>query len=361
MANSSNVNPDFETYQAAHPFNHADFVGDAIDQLVTIEAKNLGMPHRVAGRLYDAARAYTGGRPTSMLSAERLIKTIAPGDSVLIVTGAGYAPSLPFGENDGPPGAASIARVLYKGLGAVPVYVGEQCHMGPVVASSHAAGVMVKTFEEARDRRLGATTSAAPLEQAHVAEWAHRLFDTVRPVAVIAAERLGPGVNGVIHNATGHPWSGPHREISFDAVDIAPVMTEAAQRGILTIGIGDHGNEFGFGAIRQAVLDVMPNGHRSCTTVATDIVVVAMMSNWGCYGIEAAIAFLKNDLSLMHSARDEERIVRACLDAGGLEAINCSTDSWVDGLDVETSMAVVQFLRNIVSKALEPRWLGFAH
>ncbi len=41
------------------------------------------------------------------------------------MTGAGYEPTLPKGESDGPPGAASLARILYRGLGAVPVFVNE--------------------------------------------------------------------------------------------------------------------------------------------------------------------------------------------------------------------------------------------
>ncbi len=63
----------------------------------------------------------------------------------------------------------------------------------------------------------------------------------------------------------------------------------------------------------------------------------------------------------MHSPALEERIVRACLNAGGLEAMFCTTDFSVDGLDGETSMACVQILGNIVRKNLEPPDLGLTH
>ena len=53
---------------------------------------------------------------------------------------------------------------------------------------------------------------------------------------------------------------------------------------------------------------------------------------------------------LIHSPEMEKRIVQACLDAGGLEAMYCTTDFLVYGLDGETSMACMQFLSNIVRK-----------
>lgn len=338
-----------------------DFVGDAIDQLITIESKNFGMPHNVVQGMYRAARELTGGRPVSMVAAERLRAAVKPGDAVLILTGAGYPPTLPEGESDGPPGAVSLARALYRGLGAVPVFVSEECHVAPIVAASEAAHLMVRDFRHARDRHLGAALKTAPTDQTLVSGWVSALFDEVRPAAIVSAERLGPGAGGVVHNATGQRWSGPDREIEFDVVDISEIVTRGRESGLLTIGIGDHGNEIGFDSIRAAVEEVMPHGARLCTTVGTDIVLPVMMSNWGCYGIEAALAFLMERPDLMHGPADEECIVKACLAAGGLEAMFCSTEFSVDGLEGETSMACVQILRNIVRKALEAHTAGLTH
>ena len=86
-----------------------------------------------------------------------------------------------------------------------------------------------------------------------------------------------------------------------------------------------------------------------------------MMSNWGCYGIEACLAYLLRKPQLIHSPEMEKRIVQACLDAGGLEAMYCTTEFLVDGLDGETSMACMQFLSNIVRKNLEPPDAGLTH
>jgi D-glutamate cyclase len=335
-------------------------VGDAVDRLITIEAKNRGMPHGILQPLYDAARHAAGDKPLTMAAAQGFRKNVKAGDSVLVLTGAGYEPTMPKGESDGPPGAASLAKILYKGLGAVPVYVCEPCHAEPIVASSEAAGLMVKPFDQARDRHLGAAIAMSPTDQSKVAKWAKQLFDTMKPQAVVSIERLGAGADGIVHNATGQPLQGPQAKYS-GVIDIGAVMLEANKRKVFSVGIGDHGNEMGFGTIYDAVVKTMPRGDKLATVIKTDIVIPAMMSNWGCYGIEACLAFLLKRPELVHSPEAEERIVRACLDSGGLEAMFCTTDFFVDGLDGESSMACVQILGNIVRKNLEKPTTGLTH
>ncbi len=337
-----------------------DITGEAIDKICTIEAKNRGMPTNILAPMNLAARKLYGDRPISMVAAERLVENVGKGDVVLVLTGAGLAPILPEGENDGPPGAAAIARALYRGCGAVPVYVLERHHARPMIASSHSLGLMIKQFSEAKDHRLGAAIEYAPARQDGVADWVKDVLERYDPKAIIATERLGPDKEGVLRSLTGIPLQ------NFDptpgaVVDIAPLVEEARKRGILTIGIGDHGNEIGFGAIYDAVVDAMPKGDLIAATTVTDIIFPVMMSNWGCYGIEAALAFLLKRPELMHTPAQEERMIRDCLSAGGLEAMYCSTDFIVDGLEGESSMACVQLLGNIVRKNLEPASTGLVH
>ncbi len=182
-----------------------------------------------------------------------------------------------------------------------------------------------------------------------------KIFEETKPKALVSAERLGPGADGRTHNATGHPIEDPA------LVDISPLVTAATERGIPTIGIDDHGNELGFGTIYDVVVKTMPKGDKLATTIATDVVLPVMMSNWGCYGVEACLAFLIGQSELIHSPQDEARILRACLDAGGLEAMHCTTDFLVDGLDGEASMAICHLLRAVVRKNLESTTTGLAH
>jgi len=295
-----------------------------------------------------------------MAAARGLRKFVGRGDTVFILTGAGYGPTMPKGESDGPPGAASLARMLYRGLGAVPVFVNEECHAEPIAASSEAAGLMVKPFAQARDRHLGAAMVTAPTQQSRIKAWIAKLYADHKPKAVVSTERLGAGANGIMHTATGLPLSGAKAKFEV-GVDIGDIVTEANKRKIFSVGVGDHGNELGFGTIYDTVVKVMPKGKALATVVRTDVVVPAMMSNWGCYGIEGCLAYLLRKPDLIHTPEMEKRIVQACLDAGGLEAMYCTTDFLVDGLDGETSMAFMQILSNIVRKNLEPAGTGLTH
>jgi len=333
----------------------SDFVGENIDRLITIEIKNLAMPHDIVVRMYDAARAEGGGRPLTMRAAEGLVANVRKGDIVFVVTGAGYAPGMPTGESDGPPGAASIARAIYKGLGAVPVFVCEKKHAGPIMASSEAATLMIRPEEAARSG-FGAAIETAPDDQAAVAEWAREIHGRWKPKAIISVERLGPAKDGVIYNATAIP-KGPETGI----IDLAEVFYESERRGCFSIGLGDHGNEMGFGRIPEAVASIMPKGDILCTVVKTDVLIPCLMSNWGAYGVEAALAFLLKTPELMHGPKMEGHIIRHCLDAGGLEAMWCTTDFIVDSADGESSMAVVQLLNNMVRLALQAPTRGVAH
>ena len=339
----------------------ADIIGANVDRLVTVEMRNRAMNHHIIGPIYDEARREGGGRPITARAAEALVDRVQPGDTVLIVTGAGYAPEAPNGESDGPPGAAALARALFWGLEAVPVYVTEECHAPPVVAASQAAGIMVRDHELAKQRRMGASLVTAPTRQDAMEAWARELLDTHRPKAIIAIERLGPNDQGLVHYSTG--------VVPKNYVDFSPLFAEAARREVLSIGIGDNANEIGFGRIHTFMQDFHPYGRRCQyeggtgvpTVVPTDIFLPASVSNWGAYGIAAMLGFLKKNIDLVQTPELERRIVTACLDAGGWEMRYCTSRFIVDGTEGESSMAIVQLLRDMVRVNIAPPDRGLSH
>ncbi|OVZ55364.1 hypothetical protein CDO44_24440 [Pigmentiphaga sp. NML080357] len=338
-----------------------DIIGEYVDRLVTVEMRNRAMNHNIIGRIYEQARAEGGGRPISARAAQALVERVRPGDRVLIVTGAGYAPEAPNGESDGPPGAAALAHALFWGLRAVPVFVTEPCHAPPVVASSRAAGIMVRDYELCRDRRMGAALAVSPERQDEVRAWAAALLDEYRPSAILAVERLGPNEQGVIHYSTG---VRPEH-----CIDLAPLFELAAERRVLSIGIGDNGNEIGFGRIFAFMKDFHPYGRRCQypggagvpTVVPTDIFLPASISNWGAYGLSAMLAFLCRRLDVLHTPAIERDILRACLDAGGWEMRYCTSRFIVDGTEGESSMAIIQLLRDMVRVNIAQPDRGLSH
>ena len=340
----------------------APVITDYIDRLITVEMRNRGMPHGKIGPLYEAARAEGGGLPLVYRAAQGLIGTVRRGDTVFIVTGAASGQLMPKGENDGPVGGAVLARALQWGLGAVPIMVCEAQHVDPIVASCEAIGVGIRSVDIACRTKVGGAVLAAPTNQAAVETWANQVMDQLAPSAIIAIERLGPNAKGVVHGSTGLAGWDP-------LVDLAPLFSEALQRGVFSVGIGDAGNEIGFGRIAGAVREIQPYGARCqcdcgdgmATVTPTDVLVVAAVSNWGAYGVEAALALLLERHDLLHTTTEARRVIERCLEAGGLDSMSCSQRFFVDGISGETSVNMVQMLGEMVRIHLEAPATGAIH
>lgn len=333
-----------------------------IDRLITVEMRNPGLPHGMIAPLYDAARAEGGGEPLTYRAARGLLDNVGAGDFVLINTGAGTGELIPNGENDGPIGAAVLARAIERGLRATPIFVCETHHEGPIVASSEAAGVGVRSLDVATKYHVGGAVVATPEEDSAVAEWSEKLLDRLKPKAIIAIERLGPNAKGVIHGSTGFAPK--------PMTDSSPLFEAAAKRGIFSIGIGDAGNEIGFGRIYKDVRRIQnpwghtcqcPCGDGMATVVPTDVLIAAAVSNWGAYGIEAALSVLLRRSDLIHTPEQEKRIMLRCLEAGGIEAVFCTQNFECDGIAGESHMALVELLSEMVRIYLREHSSGPIH
>jgi len=230
---------------------------------------------RELATLYQAARSLVG-EPLCAAAARRLEAALHPGAAVLLLTGAGAPPSLPRGETDGPLGAAVLARGLALAFGARPFVVAEARFRGPIMATLDALA------DGAPDSawRRAVRHAPFPARRDSAKRAATALWDRVRPAAVVSIERLGPNSRGVTHNAKGEDVTAAHGGVES-------LLTLARRRGVLTIGVGDRGNELGFGSImtrrsRIALLArpcVCPCRSTITCAVPAEVVVVASVSN----------------------------------------------------------------------------------
>lgn len=332
------------------PAAHADLVsiGRSIDRLVSVEIRVIAASRRLLLDLYDAACAAQGGGPLSLRAAQALRQAVGPGDVVLIVTGTGDPETLPNGETDGPPGAAALASAVGLGLDAVPILLTEEEHLENVAAVCRAAGLGLRPPEVAQ--RVPDTCAVLRLAADDGARaQAEHYLAALQPRAVVAVEKLAPNRMGVAHRASGRaaPANRARAEVLFHL---------AAERGILTVGVGDNGNEIGFGMIEDAVRRFNRHGQR-CTcpcggglasSVPTDVLVAANTSNWGAYGVVAALAALLQRPDILHSTDTERRMLETCVSHGGADAGTGRSLPWVDGIPLHVSMAVVSVLDCIV-------------
>ena len=310
-----------------------DVAADNIDRLVTVEIRRPGVTRGFKSVLYDVARAASPG-PLVMEAA--MLLNLAP-CRIGIVTGAAVAGHMPLGENDGPFGAVVLAGVLERIGHSVTIYTDPEC-AGPIRALIAQDGLKAMLVELDRDN---------PAQQEKAAS------DTD---ILIAIERLGGNPNGHIYGMTAVSRDGGRAKV--DAMFHAH-----AALGRHSLGIGDGGNEVGFGALRETLVerlpyinqaDKTPCGGGVFSTVATTKLVVGSTSNLGAYGVCAALALIRNDHTHCHSPERELALHHVGVGLGLTDGGGGGVIAACDGIPAEANAAMVLLMRSIVERALLP-------
>ena len=337
-------------------------IADSIDQLISLEMRfGAGLPRGVIRPLYEAARDLQGGEPLVYQAARALLDRVTRHDTVLIVTGSGTRFGLPKGETDGPLGAASLGRALDFGMGVRTVYVCDELHLDPIVATVQAAGISVLDEERFEQRPHSTLVEIHPPGNEAGQLFATHLLDKYQPTAVVFIEKTGPNAKGIHHSIMGTAKDPEETGHAFH-------LAEAAQaRGILTIGVGDGGNEIGNGVMYEAARDIQPYGHKcQCpcedgvvTVTKTDVLVSASVSNWGAYGIAAQLAYELKDTDCFQTEELEDFMLRQCVAAGGTDGAYAAQVLFVDGTSARTQRALVGMLREIIENGLKTVHRGF--
>jgi D-glutamate cyclase len=327
-------------------------LGNEIDRIIGIEIRAQGFYRDIVHRFQDAARAKLGG-PMTLLGAQGLVERVKPGDFVVVSSGAVGPPAMPKGETDGPPGAAAIGRAISLGLGAIPIYVGEDWTRDPTVAASQAAGIHVRDDEaEARQFPYSALFKEFPKDVEEAKKASTEFLDHFKPTALIALEKLSANKKGILHSALGYDIGKPHCRVDL-------MFMEAHERGIFTIGIGDNGNEIGFGTILEEVEEISPVGdtcHCPCgggitSATVTDVLIVANVSNWGGYGLCAMLAAVLDNPELLHDLDTERRMLEDCVRAGAFDGCWVRQIPNADLLPVAVQQALLTLMHSAVASS----------
>lgn len=332
---------------------HLAFIGMNIDKLASVEMRDQRPDQGVVDKLYRSARQKLGA-PLTMLAAEKLAAKVSAGDTVIIATGAGQVPEVPKGETDGPLGAAAVARALRYGLNAIPVILCEEDFVENIAATCVAAGVAVRDYEVTKVVPFSCAVQSFPGDDT-APQAAQNVMKQMEPKALIAIEKLGPNVVGITHNATGM-LAGENRARVEHLFDLA------RQSGVLTVGIGDNGNEIGCGIIADAVRkhkqhgDVCqcPCGKGAACVTETDVLILAGTSNWGAYGLEACLAAILKRPELIHDAETERRMLEECVRTGGSDGGTAQQILSVDGTPAYVQTALLDLMRIVVVNGLKP-------
>lgn len=320
-----------------------DLIAENVDRLINLDISSYG----VIRHLHEAAFALYQ-RPVTLEAAERLKNAVSENDYFFVTSGWVMPGYYPYGETDGPIGAATIGRALAVGLNARMVVLTEAEMVPATIATCRAAGLNIMTEEDLRraprpPHRKNQYCIIVPFpidDNVAVAE-SERLFNNYSPKALIAIEKNGPNKDGRYSMVDGSDNS--------DCVAKAGrLFEEAKKRGVLTIGIGDRGNEIGLGTIAEVPRKILPFGEKATDSTVVDVLVTAAVSNWGASGIAAVLAAMLDKPDVLHDTATESRMLQRCIEAGGVDGFNCRPIPITDGMLESTQVAICALLNELV-------------
>ena len=315
----------------------------------------------VIPRLYREAVEAQGG-PLSLLAARKVAAKVKPRDVVILATGFPERAWIarPVVETDGPPAAATLARSLFTAFSAIPVILIDEPFVPIMETTCRGAGMVpldLQYFENVRGEGgfQAVFIVGIPLARKSSHELCDQLLERLRPQALIAIERPGQNERGVYHQVGG-------QRIPDDAVaDIDYIFAVAQRAGLLTLGVGDGGNEIGMGVIGRRLTSILPVtqkckcpcGGGSAAVTPVDVLLTGTCSNWAVTALEGAIALITGKRHALHTTELDWRTLNACSSAGAIDGgVNYNSDLAVDDIPWSGYRAVVEVCRDIVDRAL---------
>ena len=229
-----------------------------------------------------------------------------------VLIGTGFPVGGSF-ETDGPIGAIALYRVLER-LGYEPIF-GCAPPISQVLAGDfRTLEIPILSWE-----------ATVPVVKSALAD--------IEPSVIVSIERPGVASDGRYYNMRGKDISDflAKFDLFFDLCD-GP-----------TIAIGDGGNEIGMGNIISELsqLPIQPSVTRC------DELVIATVSNWGVYGIIAAMSReLRRDL---FSLFEPVEIVRYLVDRGAVDGKTGVAECTEDGFPLAIGLTIITQLRELLS------------
>lgn len=289
-----------------------------IERVITTEIRPRGLTRGALAGMYAAVRGE--GPPLGVAVGPGLMAF--RGKRVGIFTGAPVPEFMPNGENDGPLGSIVAGRALER-IGCRVTFYTER-ELFPIM------GELIRQEKMATGlKALNKTDRAANLAYADEID------------AALTIEKQGA-------TADGHMYSINAVNRDPSRANIDNVIAKLTADGKVIVGVGDGGNEIGWGCIHDYIVKHVPLGPTIACTIKTTHLYPAAVSNWGGYALAALLALHTGDLSLCHDPQREIEYLdltakMQVMDGGTGRPIN-----HVDGIPAEVSAAVVRILRALV-------------
>ena len=237
---------------------------------------------------------------------------------VLIATGF-YILSCDAIETDGPPGALAIGNALTS-LGFPVAYV----------TDPYSDSVM-----RGLDPNL-------KLYKSPITNW-----DDSYEFASAVCEEFQPSLFISIERCSANSKDKYLNMRSLDISNYTAKLDPFASLINNSVGIGDGGNEIGMGNLAEVISEIPKLPDDPAITQCTHLV-IASVSNWGGYGLVAALSQLTGE-NLLPTKEGETEIIKRCLQFGVVDGYLGSLSESVDGFTIEENLETLRLLHEIVN------------
>ncbi len=238
-------------------------------------------------------------------------------DYVGITTGF-YISSAGTVETDGPPGAAAIAYSIQK-LGGKPLLVTDRYAMKTVNAIADGYSVIefpiTSHFESMK--------------------FANEILHSNSISSLLSIERAGFSNDGTYRNMR-----------NGDITPYTAKIDHLFDQHPNSVGIGDGGNEIGMGNLYKPMLK-HPNIHSNPCVTTVSKLIIASCSNWGGYGMIAAMSLISGR-NLLPTPKMVEEWVIECVSAGAVDGFSGENKNFVDGKPVSSDMECIDMLHSVL-------------
>ena len=264
-------------------------------------------------------------------------------------------------ETDGPPGAVALAETL-RSLGGSALLVTDPFCGSALQAAARSTGLpdeVVLVMQESDEFRELLERPASPVTH------------------IIAIERVGPGYSeDVVRTQCGEAaarqfascvpqemWSRclnmRGQPIEDWTVDFSAIF-ESPPAGVITIGLGDGGNEIGLGKFRWSDLrnriESVADPRILCR-IPANYAIVAGTSNWAAYGLAASTAVAAGRPEAFASVTPEsQRLVLEAMvrDGPAVDGVSRRPETTVDGLPLLTFLEPLEAIHRRIGELKNP-------
>ena len=242
-----------------------------------------------------------------------------PPSTIAITTGFyiinGNAP-----ETDGPPGAICIGNALEQ-IGHSVLYITDK-YTVPIMENYISDKSKMLEFPI-----MNLTASES---------FSKDILQDKSPSLLISVERCGASEDGIYRNMRDIDISSHTAKID--------TLFELHPK---SIGIGDGGNEIGLGNVSGWVKKSEQLVQFPARTKVTELI-LSSISNWGAYGLIAALS-IKNGSNLLPNTKAESELIKNMVDSGAVDGLSGETSYKVDGFNLDEYLWALTKLNQITN------------